>query len=97
VKTVIKFQVRRKVGNFLIRFTSKHLFHLDDDDDDDNIGTGIVQWYSAGLRAWKSGVRFPAGLGIFFHHRVQNGSGAQPASYPMVTRGTFSGGKAAGA
>jgi hypothetical protein len=31
------------------------------------------------------------------HHRVQNGSGAHPASYPMGTRGTFNGGKAAGA
>jgi hypothetical protein len=30
------------------------------------------------------------------HHRVQTGSGAQPASYPMGTRGSFSGGKAAG-
>jgi hypothetical protein len=30
------------------------------------------------------------------HHRVQNGSGAHPTSYPMGTRGSFSGGKAAG-
>jgi hypothetical protein len=30
------------------------------------------------------------------HHRVQNGSGAHPASYPMGTRGYFPGGKAAG-
>jgi hypothetical protein len=28
-------------------------------------------------------VRFPAGAGNFsLHHRVQNGSGAYPASYP---------------
>jgi hypothetical protein len=32
-----------------------------------------------------------------FHHRVQNGSGAKPASYPMGTRGSFPGHKAAGA
>jgi hypothetical protein len=32
-----------------------------------------------------------------FHHRVQNGSGAHPASYPMGTRGFFPGNKAAGA
>jgi hypothetical protein len=45
-----------------------------------------------------SRVRFPAGAGSFsLHHRVQNGSGAHPASYPMGTRGSFSGGKAAGA
>jgi hypothetical protein len=32
-----------------------------------------------------SGVRFPAGAGNFsLNHRVQNGSGAHPASYPMV-------------
>jgi hypothetical protein len=31
------------------------------------------------------------------HHRVQNGSGAHPASYLMVTRGSFPEGKAAGA
>jgi hypothetical protein len=29
------------------------------------------------------------------HHPVQNGSGAHPASYPMGTRGSFPGGKAA--
>jgi hypothetical protein len=35
-------------------------------------------------------VRFPAGAGNFsLHHRVQNGSGAHPASYPMDT-GAFS-------
>jgi hypothetical protein len=38
-----------------------------------------------------SRVRFPA------HHRVQNGSGAHPASYPMGTMGSFLGDKAAGA
>jgi hypothetical protein len=44
------------------------------------------------------GVRFPAGAGNFYlHHSVQNGSGAHPASYPMSTRGSFPGGKAAGA
>jgi hypothetical protein len=43
-----------------------------------------------------SRVRFPAGAGNFsLHHRVQNGSGAHPVSYPMDTRGSFAGGKAA--
>jgi hypothetical protein len=43
-------------------------------------------------------VRFPEGAGNFsLHHRVQNGSGAHPASYPMGIRGSFPGGKAAGA
>jgi hypothetical protein len=45
-----------------------------------------------------SRVRFPAGAGNFsLHHRVQNGSGAHPASYPMGNGGSFPGGKAAGA
>jgi hypothetical protein len=48
------------------------------------------------LRQW-SGVRVPAGAGDFsFHHRVQTGSGAHPASYPMGTGASFRGGKAAG-
>jgi hypothetical protein len=43
-----------------------------------------------------SRVRFPVGVGNFsLHHHVQNGSGAHPASYPMGTRGSFLGGKAA--
>jgi len=42
-------------------------------------------------------LRFPAGAGNFsLHHRIQNGSGAHPASYPMGTRGSFPAGKAAG-
>jgi hypothetical protein len=43
-------------------------------------------------------VRFPAEGGNFsLHHRVQNGSEAHPASYPMGTRGSFPGSKTAGA
>jgi hypothetical protein len=43
-------------------------------------------------------VRFSAEAGNFSpHHRVQNGSGAHPASYPMGIWGVFPGGKAAGA
>jgi hypothetical protein len=39
-----------------------------------------------------SRVRFPAGAGNFcLHHRVQNGSGAHPTSYPMGTMGSFPG------
>jgi hypothetical protein len=57
----------------------------------------IAQWYSAELRARWSGVRVPTGAGnVSLHHRVQNGSGAHPASYPMGTRGPFPVGKAAG-
>jgi hypothetical protein len=56
---------------------------------------GIAQGY--GLDDRGSRVRFPAGAGNFsLHHRVQNGSGAHPASYRMGTGGSFPGGKAAG-
>jgi hypothetical protein len=56
---------------------------------------GIALGYGRDDRG--SSVRFPAGAGNFsFHHRVQNGSGAHPASYPRCTRGSFPGGKAAG-
>jgi hypothetical protein len=45
-----------------------------------------------------SEVQFPAEAGNFsLHHCIQKGSGAHPASYPMGTRGSFPGGKAAGA
>jgi hypothetical protein len=55
---------------------------------------GIALGY--GLDDRGSKVRFPAGARNFsLHHRVQNGSVAHPASYPMGTRGSFPGGKAA--
>jgi hypothetical protein len=57
---------------------------------------GIALGY--GLNDRGSRDRFPAGAGNFsLHHRVQNGSGAHPASYPMGSRGSFAGGTVAGA
>jgi hypothetical protein len=56
---------------------------------------GIALGY--GLDDRGSGVRFPARTGNYsLHHRVQNGSGAHPASYPMDTRGSFPGVKRLG-
>jgi hypothetical protein len=50
-----------------------------------------------GLHGRGARVRFPAGAENFcLYHRVRNGSGAHPASYPMITRGSFPGGKAVG-
>jgi hypothetical protein len=50
------------------------------------------------VQCWATGWVIQAEAGNFFlHHRVQNGSGAHPASYPMGTSGSFAGGKAAGA
>jgi hypothetical protein len=56
---------------------------------------GIVLGY--GLDDRGSRVRFPAGGGNFsLLNRVQNGSGAHPASYPMGTRSSFLGVKRPG-
>jgi hypothetical protein len=56
---------------------------------------GIVLGYGLGDQCYR--VRFPAGAGNFsLHHRVQNGSGAHPASYPMGTRGLSLGVKLSG-
>jgi hypothetical protein len=55
---------------------------------------GIALGY--GLDDRGSRVRFSAGAGNFsLYHRIQNGSGAHSASYPMDTRGSFPGSKAA--
>jgi hypothetical protein len=56
---------------------------------------GIALGY--GLEDRGPRVRFPAGAGNFsLHHRVQTGSRAYPASYPMGTRGPFPGVKRPG-
>jgi hypothetical protein len=53
---------------------------------DSSVGTALG--YGLDDRGFR--VRFLAGAGNFsLHHRVQNGSGAHPASYPMGTRGCF--------
>jgi hypothetical protein len=50
-----------------------------------------------GLDDRGSRVLLPTGDRNFsLHHRVQNGSGSHPASYPMGTRDSFPGGKAVG-
>jgi hypothetical protein len=68
------------------------VFHIKSRDS----SVGIALGY--GLDDRGSRVRFPAGAGNFsLHHRVQNGSGTHPVSYPMGTRGSFPGSKAAGA
>jgi hypothetical protein len=63
-----------------------------------NINSSVSIALGYGMDDRVSRFRFPAGAGKFsLHHRVQNGFGAHPASYPMGTRGSFPGGKAAGA
>jgi hypothetical protein len=59
-----------------------------------HLGTGISQWYSAGIRAGWSVVRVPAGAGKFpLYHRVKTGFGAHLVSCPMDTRDSFPGRK----
>jgi hypothetical protein len=67
-----------------IHFCSAFLCYLKSRDS--SVGTAL----GYGLDDRGSRVRFPTGAGNFsLHHRVQNGSGAHPASYPVVTRGSF--------
>jgi hypothetical protein len=74
----------------------KPFLHLTDLATSRDSSVGIALGY--GLDDRGSRVRLPAGAGNFsLYHRVQNGSGAHPASYPVGTRGSFPGGEAAGA
>jgi hypothetical protein len=55
---------------------------------------GIALGYR--LDDWGSRVQFPVvAWNFFLHHCIQNGSRYHLASYPMGTRGSFPGGKAA--
>jgi hypothetical protein len=57
----------------------------------------LVQGLGYGLDDRGSRVQSPAGAGTSsLHHRVQNGSGAHAASYPMGTRSSFPGVKRPG-
>jgi hypothetical protein len=69
---------------FRFKFITLHVYVKSRDS-----SVGIALGY--GLNDRDSRVRFPAGAGNFsLHHRLH------PASYPMGTRGSFPGGKAAG-
>jgi hypothetical protein len=86
-----KFHYRVHKGPPLVRID--YYNHVDDIKSHDS-SVGIATGY--GLNDRGSRVRFPTGAGNFsLHHRVQNGSGAHPASYPVGTRDSFFGGKAA--
>jgi hypothetical protein len=86
------FHVLRQIAFKEFVYFSKMYHHTQRRDS----SVGMALGY--GLYDRGSRVRFPAGAGNFsLHHHVNNGSGAHPASYPMGTRGSFSGCKAAGA
>jgi hypothetical protein len=79
-------------GNFWIHARIVRPTVLDGNRDN---SVGIALGYELDDRG--SRVRFPAGAGNFsLHHRIQNGSGAHPVSYPMGTRGSFLGVKRSG-
>jgi hypothetical protein len=75
--------IRKAVFVYFITFSNSR---------DSSVGTAL----GYGLDDRGSRVRFPVGAGNFsLRRRVQNGSGAHPASYPMGIRGSFPEGKAA--
>jgi hypothetical protein len=68
------------------------VFNYARDSRDSSVGTAL----GYGMDDRGSRFRFSAGDGNFsLHHRVQNGYGTHPASYPMGTRGSFPGNKVA--
>jgi hypothetical protein len=80
--------------NYIQVFKEKAIHAFISKSRDSSVGIAL----DYGLDDRGSRVRFPAGDGNFFlHHRVQNGCGALPVSYPVGTRGSFPGGKVAGA
>jgi hypothetical protein len=87
---LISCSTHGKDGKCLQNFGSKTWKEVSRDS-----SVGIALGYGLDDRGCR--IRFSAGAGNFsLHHRVQNGSGAHPA-YPVVTRGSFPGGKAVGA
>jgi hypothetical protein len=85
---------REKEVNKYMENKNKNKFGLSFVESRDS-SVGIALGY--GLDDQGCWVRFSVGAGNFsLHHRVQNGSGAHPASYPVGIRGFFPGGKAAG-
>jgi hypothetical protein len=76
-----------------LKKTFSHSFAVKESSDS-SVGMAL----GCGLDDRGSRFRFPAGAGNFsLHHRVQNGFGTHPASYPMGTGGSFCGDKATGA
>jgi hypothetical protein len=95
-RVFVVISLQTQSGNFWIypRIPSKYsllpLFYKSRDS-----SVGIALGY--GLNDRGSRVPFPEGAENFsLHHRVQNGAGAHPVSYPLATRGFFPGVKAAG-
>jgi hypothetical protein len=57
----------------------------------------MVCWYWTNRHQTMDKVQKYNSFNFSVHHRVRNGSGAHPASYPISTRGSFPGGIAVGA
>jgi hypothetical protein len=77
------FQKCLKASRIVVSKQSKDKAHFIIESRDNSVGIAL----GYGLDDRGSGIRFPAGAGnISLSHRVQNGSGAHPVSYPMGTR-----------
>jgi hypothetical protein len=76
------------VGSLGVPVFSFLHFTLEKESRDSSVGIAL----GYGLDDRYSRVGLPAGAGNFsLHHRVQNGSGADSASYPMGNDGSFPG------
>jgi hypothetical protein len=85
------FAASRHFLTFMTKHSPQHPVLKQSRDSSVGIATGY------GLDDRGSSVRFPAGAGNFsLHHRVQNGSGVHPASYPVGNMGSFPGVKRPG-
>jgi hypothetical protein len=90
-----EFVIINFIVNFLENFVLLYIFTYVESEKSRDSSVGIVLGY--GLDDRGARIRFPVGAGNFsLHLRIQNGSGAHPASYPMGSRGSFPGDKAAG-
>jgi hypothetical protein len=85
-----------KVGGVAIKLPES--FHCNHTSILKSRGSSVGTALGCGLDDRGSMVRFRERARNFsLHHRVQNGPGAHPDSYPIGTRGSFPGSKAAGA
>jgi hypothetical protein len=89
----VKIQEKEVTGHSAVFWCSVERAERNEVFQSENAATTVGREIYTRLDCRGSTVRFPAGAGNFSLRRIQNGSGA----YPMGTRGSFPGGKAAGA
>jgi hypothetical protein len=81
-------EISGAILEFLSVFFIKFIWEILRNEESRDGSVGIALGYRLDDRG--SRVRFPAEAGNFsLRHRVQNGSGAHPPSYPVDTKGSF--------